>query len=251
MSTSIRKINYPVKISKEEINQLHIRSFPGTIRHIETQDELRKAVPALKRENILGFDTETKPTFRKGVLHVPSLVQLATGRTVYLIRLNLLEQHDELLPILSSPTCLKVGVAVRDDIIGLQKIKPFVASGFVDIATISKELGIETIGLRSLAAIFLKFRISKKAQVSNWARRELSPSQIQYAATDAWVSRKIFLKLRRFNRLAESIQRLSKESLTLEDAEKKSAKQPRKRSRRRNSNQPRKPDAATQEPEKN
>ena len=96
------------------------------------------------------------------MIHNPALLQLATGRTVYLIRLNLLDSYDELLPILTSPTCLKVGVAVKDDIIGLQKITPFKASGFVDIATLSKNLGIQTIGLRSLTAIFLKFRISKK-----------------------------------------------------------------------------------------
>ena len=233
MPTFIRNTNYPERISKEEINELPIRTFPGTIRLVQTHEELEKAIPPLRRETILGFDTETKPTFRKGVIHNPALLQLATGRTVYLIRLNLLESCDEILPILTSPTCLKVGVAVKDDIIGLQKITPFKASGFVDIATLSKNLGIHTIGLRSLTAIFLKFRISKKAQVSNWARKELSSSQVHYAATDAWVSRKIFLKLRRFNRLANDIEQLRQEKLPQEEEE-KPAKPPRKRARRRN-----------------
>ena len=107
--------------------------------------------------------------------------------------------------ILSNPNCFKVGVAVKDDIAGLQKYGEFEPGGFIDIGQLARKLGIQTIGLRSLTAIFLKFRISKKAQVSNWARRQLSNSQVQYAATDAWVSRKIFLKLRRFNRLAEEL----------------------------------------------
>ncbi len=236
MSTQARKINYPERISKEEINELPIRSFPGTIRLINTPEDLEKAIPALKRENILGFDTETKPTFRKGVMHLPSLLQLATGRTVYLIRLNQLPDYDQLYPILGSPSCLKVGVAVKDDIIGLQKMSEFDASGFVDIATLSKHLGIHTIGLRSLTALFLKFRISKKAQVSNWARKELSPSQVQYAATDAWVSRKIFLKLRRFNRLANDIKMLSNVKFLASDIN-KVQKKPNRRSRQNKSKQ--------------
>ena len=228
MTHPSRKINYPDRISKEEINDLPIRSFPGTIRLINSAEELDLAIPALRRENILGFDTETKPTFRKGVLHLPSLLQLATGRTVYLIRLNHVEEYDKLFPILGSPTCLKVGVAVKDDIVGLQKMKEFDASGFVDIATLSKTLGIQTIGLRSLTALFLKFRISKKAQVSNWARKELSLSQVQYAATDAWVSRKIFLKLRRFNRLNDQIELLRNEKYLASDLQ----KSPKKENRR-------------------
>ena len=239
MLTQARKINYPERISKEEINELPIRSFPGHIRLINTHDDLEKAIPALRRENILGFDTETKPTFRKGVMHLPSLLQLATGRTVYLIRLNQLSEYDQLFPILGSPTCLKVGVAVKDDIIGLQKISEFDASGFVDIAILSKQLGIQTIGLRSLTALFLKFRISKKAQVSNWARKELSLSQVQYAATDAWVSRKIFLKLRRFNRLTKDIQKLSHVKYLASDIQ----KSPKKQSRRSKSNNSRNKEA--------
>jgi ribonuclease D len=234
VSTFIRNTHYPERISKEEINELPIRTFPGTIRLIQTHEELVKIIPALKRETILGFDTETKPTFRKGVIHNPALLQLATGRTVYLLRLNLLEHCKELLPILASPTCLKVGVAVKDDIIGLQKINPFTAAGFVDIASLSKELGIHTIGLRSLTAIFLKFRISKKAQVSNWARKELSSSQLQYAATDAWVSRKIFLKLRRFNRLTGTMDTLQKEQFPSEKNKDTEARTEKKQGRKGN-----------------
>jgi len=180
-----------------------MRSFPGSIKLIHTQEALKRALGPLRRETILGFDTETKPAFRKGVSHPPALIQLATAKTVYLIRLTHLDDLGELINILGNPSCHKVGVAVRDDIVGLQRYGAFQPNGFIDIGQLASKLGIQTIGLRSLTAIFLKFRISKKAQVSNWARKELSDSQVQYAATDAWVSRKVFLKLRRFNRLAE------------------------------------------------
>jgi len=200
-----RKPSYPERISKEEINTLPIRSFPGTIRLIQTPEALTRALGPMRRETILGFDTETKPTFQKGISYPPALIQLATGKSVYLIRLTHLEDLGELTQILANPNCFKVGVAVKDDIAGLQKYGEFEPGGFIDIGQLARKLGIQTIGLRSLTAIFLKFRISKKAQVSNWARRQLSNSQVQYAATDAWVSRKIFLKLRRFNRLAEEL----------------------------------------------
>jgi len=201
-----KKQNYPERISKEEINELPVRSFPGKIRLIQTKEALDRALGALRRETILGFDTETKPTFTKGVTHLPSLLQLATGKSVFLIRLNHFDNLKKLTPILSNPNCFKVGVAVKDDIIGLQKLENFQPKGFVDIGQLARKLGMLTTGLRSLTAIFLKFRITKKAQVSNWARKELSESQIQYAATDAWVSRKIFLKMRRFSILANELE---------------------------------------------
>ena len=207
MLSEQRKPKFPERISKEEINTLPIRSFPGTIRLLQTPEAVERALGPLRRETILGFDTETKPTFRKGVYHPPALLQLATGKTVYLIRLTQIEDLGELGLILSNPNCYKVGVAVKDDITGLQKFGKFEPQGFVDIGQLAGKLGIQTTGLRSLTAIFLQFRISKKAQVSNWARRELSNSQINYAATDAWVSRKVFLKLRRFNRLAEELKK--------------------------------------------
>ena len=201
-----RRPSYPERISKDEINALPIRSFPGTIRLIQTPEALKRALGTLRRETLLGFDTETRPTFQKGISYPPALLQLATGKTVYLIRLTHFEDLGELTQVLASPNCYKVGVAVRDDIVGLQKFGAFEAQGFIDIGQLAKKLEIQTIGLRSLTAIFLKFRISKKAQVSNWARRQLSSAPVHYAATDAWVSRKIFLKLRRFNRLAEDIE---------------------------------------------
>jgi ribonuclease D len=221
--TEIRKLKYPERISKEEINLLPIRSFPGSIKLVDTQDALKRALGPLRRETILGFDTETKPAFRKGVSHPPALIQLATAKTVYLIRLAHVEELGELINILSNPNCYKVGVAVRDDIVGLQRFGAFQPGGFIDIGQLAGKLGIQTIGLRSLTAIFLQFRISKKAQVSNWARRELSESQIHYAATDAWVSRKVFLKLRRFNRLAEELKNPPLIDITPQNKTKKNA----------------------------
>ena len=121
-----------------------------------------------------------------------ALLQLATQETVYLIRLNQLGFPEELRDLLASPESQKVGVAIRDDIKGLQQLGSFIPQGFVELSQLARQLGIVTCGLRNLAGIFLNVRISKKAQLSNWEQEELTESQQNYAATDAWISREIY-----------------------------------------------------------
>ena len=117
---------------------------------------------------------------------------MATRETVYLIRLNHLGFPEELRDLLASPESQKVGVAIRDDIKGLQQLGSFIPQGFVELSQLARQLGIVTCGLRNLAGIFLNVRISKKAQLSNWEQEELTESQQNYAATDAWISREIY-----------------------------------------------------------
>lgn len=186
---------YKRKITKEEINDLPLRRYTGEIRVVRTPEELEEALAVLRRYDVLGFDTETRPTFRKGKVNLPSLVQLACREAVYLIQLSWLALDDRLASVLSDPNILKTGVAVRDDIRDLQKLHSFREGGVVDLGEVARDLGLETHGLRNLAANFLKFRISKSAQCSNWSNRELGPQQILYAATDAWVSREIHLRM--------------------------------------------------------
>ena len=188
---------YRRKISKDEINELPLERYAGEIRIVRTEEELADAVDRLRDEDVLGFDTETRPTFRKGKVNLPSLVQLACSDTVYLFQLNWLPFGEALASVLSDADIVKTGVAVRDDIRDLQKLFAFNDAGVVDLGEVARDLGLETHGLRNLAANFLEMRISKGAQCSNWSNRELAPQQVLYAATDAWVSREIHLRMRR------------------------------------------------------
>ena len=183
---------FPKRITKEEVGDLPLVSYSGRIELVANHKSFKACLPTLRDEKLLGFDTETRPSFRKGVMFPIALLQLATQETVYLIRLNQLGFPEELRDLLASPESQKVGVAIRDDIKGLQQLGAFIPQGFVELSQLARQLGIVTCGLRNLAGIFLNVRISKKAQLSNWEQEELTESQQNYAATDAWISREIY-----------------------------------------------------------
>ena len=186
---------YKRKFTKEEINELPLRRYDGPVEVVQDEEKLLKAVERMSKERLLGFDTETRPTFRKGKINLPSLVQFACCDIVYLIQLNWLPLHESVRELLANPNIIKTGVAVRDDIKDLKKLASFQDAGVVDLGEVARDLGLETHGLRNLAANLLEFRISKGAQCSNWANKGLSPQQIVYAATDAWVSREIHIHM--------------------------------------------------------
>ena len=180
------------KISKAEINELPLIAWEGEIKILESSEEMEAAAVDLANESHLGFDTETRPSFKKGDYYPPALIQLATEHCVYLFRISKTKTLDPLLPILESPDILKTGVAIKDDVKELRAMEDFTPSGFIEIADITVNLGYENRGLRALAGLLLQGRISKAAQVSNWARPELDNKQVRYAATDAWISREIY-----------------------------------------------------------
>jgi ribonuclease D len=182
------------KISKAEINDLPLISWEGRIEILQTIDEMTAAVETLQHETILGFDTETRPTFKKGDYYPPALIQLGTPDCVYLFRISASKTLAPLLPILESNTILKTGVAIKDDVKELRRMEDFQPGGFVEIADITLKLGYENRGLRALAGLLMQGRISKAAQVSNWARAALDRKQIRYAATDAWISRELYIR---------------------------------------------------------
>lgn len=162
---------------------------------VTTPEAEKLAVAELKHEAVLGFDTESRPSFKKGESYPPSLVQLASSNAVYLFQLNRTQSIDQLIPLFSNPAIRKVGIALHDDIKKLCEFADFKPAGFEDVSVVTKKLGITNTGLRSLAGIFLQIRISKGAQVSNWARKMLNQNQLIYAATDAWISRALYLHL--------------------------------------------------------
>ena len=180
------------KISKAEINDLPLIAWEGEIQILESIEKMEAVAATLANESHLGFDTETRPSFKKGDYYPPALIQLATKHCVYLFRISETETFDPLLPILESPHILKTGVAIKDDIKELRAIKDFTPKGFIEIADITAKLGYENRGLRALAGLLLQGRISKAAQVTNWACPKLNNKQVRYAATDAWISREIY-----------------------------------------------------------
>ena len=194
-------------LSKEEINLLPIQAWEGPVVLVREEESLAAALEKLRQEPVLGFETETRPIFTKGKTCRPALIQLATADTAYLIQLTHLPFRDGIAELLSSPRVLKVGVAIHDDMKALARIHPFQADGVVDLAVMARARGIQAQGLRTLAANLLGFRISKSAQCSNWENHELTPQQIKYAATDAWVGRELYFHMLRMGVQAQKNRR--------------------------------------------
>ena len=194
-------------IDKDFVAALPLLQYQGKIEVIVDEKAARKAVTALAKEKVLGFDTETRPCFTRGNGYLTSLVQLCGRKCAYLFRLDYCGGVPVLFPIFENPQILKVGVAVKEDVLHLKKRAPFDDAGFVDASVYTRKAGIDNTGLRALCAHYLGGRISKNAQVSNWAAKTLSDQQIVYAATDAWTSRELFLKLQKLGVAPQEIDR--------------------------------------------
>ncbi len=183
------------RISKEAINLLPLASWQGPTHLVRTVEDVNGAVSRLSLTTVLGFDTETRPAFRKGQKFPPSLLQLASDDEVFLFQLKRTGLPECLRALLSDPAIVKVGVAPDFDLLSLQDLHSFHPMGFVDLARIARRKGIKNQGLRGLAAVVCGIRISKSARTTNWANNELTAQQIQYAATDAWIGREIYRSL--------------------------------------------------------
>jgi len=188
---------FQISISPEEISALELAAFPGEIVLVDEEGVvLDKAIRYLKRQRILGFDTETRPTFSPDQHSSgTALLQLSGGGKAFLFRLKKIGLPRPLAAILANPSIIKVGAATRDDIIGLQKITKFSPKSFVDLQSIVCEYGIRDKSVKKMTAIILGVKISKAQQLSNWEAEHLSESQQRYAATDAWVCREMYQKL--------------------------------------------------------
>lgn len=188
-------IDLKKSITKEEIEQLPIFVFSGEIVVIEDAENAEKIAESLKEYRYLGFDTETRPAFRKGEVYKVGLLQLATFDEVYLFRLNKCGFPLALRQVLEEPDIVKIGVGVRDDLRNLQKVGKFTPASFVDIQEYAPQFGIEDKSFSKLMAIIFGVRISKRQRVTNWEAPELTEAQIRYAATDAWGSLKMYQRL--------------------------------------------------------
>jgi ribonuclease D len=191
-------------ISREEINELPIRRYEGEVHLVSSAQDLERAMADIRAERVLGFDTETRPAFRKGEHHLPCLVQMATARAVHLFPLQRMDFSAAVAELLAAREIIKIGVSLAHDLRELKLVFPFEEVSMLDAGATVQRHGLGQTGLRNLAALFLGFRIPKGNRTSNWAARQLSPAQLTYAATDAWVCRELFLRFEELGLLLDS-----------------------------------------------
>ncbi len=184
-----------LEISNDELLDFEQKHYQGPVIVINTVQELEIHFENLSKEDKIGFDTETRPAFKKGQYYDVALIQIATSQCVYLIRVNKIGFHPLLRSLFEDEQILKIGIGILDDLRALNKMNEFKPASFVDLNDYCQELGYVSIGAKKLSALVLGFRISKKQQTSNWENNVLTDAQIRYAATDAWICLEIYNKL--------------------------------------------------------
>lgn len=184
-----------MKIDKEQIAELPVEKFSGKIVVIDTCIEAEKAVDFLQNQSILGFDTETKPSFKRGQIHKVALMQLATDDVCYLFRLNKIGYPDTLDDIICNPDIRKIGLSLRDDFAAIRKRSDNTPQNFIDLQSFVKQFDIEDSSLQKIYALLFGKKISKNQRLSNWEADYLTEAQQAYAAIDAWASLRIYTHL--------------------------------------------------------
>ncbi|GHV56326.1 3'-5' exonuclease [Bacteroidia bacterium] len=182
-------------ITKEEVSQYPAEAFCGRIAEIRTTGECEEAVTYLSGYNMLGFDTETRPTFKKGNVNGAALIQLSTHDSCYLFRLNIIGFPSSLIHLLSNPDIQKIGLSLRDDFHSMGRRLKFTPQGFVDLQNVVKNYDIDELSLQKIYALIFQKKISKSQRLTNWEADFLTESQKRYAALDAWACLKIYEEL--------------------------------------------------------
>lgn len=172
-----------------------IAQFKGNIVLVNTQEDANKAVQQLTCSDVIGFDTETRPSFKKGKSHKIALMQLATEDTCFLFRLNKIGIPDSLVELLTNDNIKKIGLSLKDDFSVIRRSIPILPKGFIELQTFVKKYGIEDSGLQRIYAILFDEKISKRQRLTNWEAQNLTESQQHYAALDAWACLRIYNKL--------------------------------------------------------
>jgi ribonuclease D len=183
------------KYEKSKLSELPLAVFEGRIVVVLNASEAERAVNFLLTQPLLGLDTETRPSFKRGQQHKVALLQVATNDTCFLFRLNHTGLTPALRRLLEDNNVKKVGLSWHDDLNALQKLGRFHSGQFIDIQDMVKEIGIEDLGLQKLYANLFGQKISKRQQLSNWEADILNDKQKLYAATDAWACLRIYDEL--------------------------------------------------------
>ena len=174
------------KYDKRKISGLPRELFGGRIIVVITPQEAKKAVDYLMTYSLLGFDTETRPSFKKGKQNLVSLIQVSTLDTCFLFRINMMGITSDILRLLEDTSIPKIGVSVHDDILSLHKRVGFTPGNFIDLQELVRKIGVEDMSLQKLYANIMGKKISKTQQLSNWEANILTEKQKLYASTDAW-----------------------------------------------------------------
>lgn len=190
---------YRPTITNDEINEMPVGHFPGRILVVDSDETMAEAERILAGETLVGYDTETRPSFEKGIKYGMALVQISTADTALLFRVRQAPLSETIRSVLSSPDVIKVGAAIRDDIRGMHKVAEFRPAGFIDLQSVVKRWGIEELSVKKMAAIVLGIKVSKAQRLTNWEAVRLTEPQQDYAAMDAWVCREIYLRLKADN----------------------------------------------------
>ena len=159
----------PRAITREELAALPIRRYEGEVNVVTKPAELERAMEDIRAEHVVGFDTETRPAFKKGESYLPCLMQVATARRVHVLQLSRVDCSAAAAELLGSRTVIKAGIGLSYDLRQLERLFPFDAAAVLDLGEAAKRLGFQQSGVRNLAGLFLGFRIPKGAQTSNWA----------------------------------------------------------------------------------
>ena len=189
------KEDFNIALNKELLAEMPLVEFDGEITVADTPEAAREALEYLSTQRTVGFDTETRPSFKAGVTYRVALLQLSTPRRCYLFRLNRMRFEKQLVKLLENKAILKIGADVAGDIRSLLALRRFRPGGFVDLQQLAPDWGIEEKSLRKLSAIVLGKRVSKAQRLSNWEAAQLTEKQMRYAATDAWICPEIYRTL--------------------------------------------------------
>lgn len=207
---------FAAHIDKAVIPTLPVAFFEGEVIVVDRPEMVAEAAAYLRQYNVLGVDTEARPSFKRGVHYPTALVQISTLQRCYLFRLTHVGMPVEIAQIFADPNICKVGLAFKDDINGLRRRRDFKPANCIDLQAIVCKYGIMDLGLQKIFAIIFGKKISKAQQLTNWENSHLTPEQARYASTDAWATLSIYLALQQVKPLSkkavDALKRAEKEA---------------------------------------
>lgn len=207
---------FAAHIDKAVIPTLPVAFFEGEVIVVDRPEMVAEAAAYLRQHNVLGVDTEARPSFKRGVHYPTALVQISTLQRCYLFRLTHVGMPVEIAQIFADLNICKVGLAFKDDINGLRRRRDFKPANCIDLQAIVCKYGIMDLGLQKIFAIIFGKKISKAQQLTNWENSHLTPEQARYASTDAWATLSIYLALQQVKPLSkkavDALKRAEKEA---------------------------------------